>query len=290
MRKMMYLAVAAALIAGIGSSPVGAAEPGGTLQKIKNSGAIVIGYREDARPFSFVDESKKPAGYTIDLCERIVNAVKEELGVRELAVKYVALTSENRFDKVADGSVDLECGNSTQTLSRMKTVDFSNMSFITGASILVREGENIVGIGDLGGKSVAVVEDTTTKTELEAKLQSSLVEAKVVLFKDHGEAMQALLDKKVDAFAGDQIVLIGLAKSAADPSKLGLIRDLFSYEPYGIALRRNDSDFRLVANRTLAQLYRTGDITGIYNRWFGDWGGQPSPLLLAMFALNGIPE
>ena len=290
MRKMLRMAVAAALIAGFGALPALAAETGGTLQKIKNSGEIVIGYREDARPFSFVDENNKPAGYTVDLCGRIVTAVKEDLGLADLAVKYVQLTAENRFDKVADGAVDLECGNSTQTLSRMKTVDFTNMIFITGASILVREGENIAGIGDLGGKTIAVVDDTTTRKELESKLKSGVVDAKIVTVKDHADGMKALLDKKVDAFAADQIVLIGLAKNAPDPGKLGLVRDLFSYEPYGIALRRNDADFRLVANRTLAQLYRTGEITSVYNRWFGDWGGQPSRLLLAMFALNGIPE
>ena len=108
--------------------------------------------------------------------------------------------------------------------------------------------------------------------------------------KDHADGLKALLDKTVDAYAGDQIVLIGLARSAPDPSKLALVKELFSYEPYAIALRRNDADFRLVANRALAQLYRSGEITGVYNRWFGDWGAQPSRLLVAMFALNGIPE
>jgi glutamate/aspartate transport system substrate-binding protein len=286
MKRLAWFALAVALATG----PALAAEQPGTLDKIKKSGEIVIGHRQDARPFSFVESDGKPTGYTVDLCLRIVDGVKNALGVPNLRVKYVPLTAENRFAKVADGSVDLECGNSTMTLSRMEEVDFSNMIFITGASMLVRPGEQIGGLSDLAGKSVAVVEDTTTRQELQDKLKAGSIDAKVVPVKDHADGLKALLEKKVDAYAGDQIVLIGLAKSAEDPGKLALVRELFSYEPYGIALRRGDADFRLVANRALAQLYRSGGITGVYDRWFGDWGGRPSPLLVAMYALNGIPE
>jgi ABC-type amino acid transport substrate-binding protein len=284
MRQAAILAVALALVCGSAL----AAEP--SLQKIKSSGEIVIGHREEARPFSFAEAGKSPTGYTVDLCLRIVEAVKAELGMANLAVRYVPVTAENRFAKVADGSIDLECGNSTITLSRMQTVDFTNMIFITGASMLVRAGEQIEAVNDLGGKSVAVGEGTTTKKELEAKLKAGLIQATVVPVKDHADGLKALQEKRVDAYAGDQIVLIGLARNAEEPGKLALVRELFSYEPYGIALRRNDADFRLVANRALAQLYRGGEITGVYDRWFGDWGGQPSRLLVAMFALNGIPE
>lgn len=291
MTKLTWMAVAIALMAtAAATAPAIAADQGGTLAKIKNSGEITIGHRQDARPFSFVESGKTPTGYTIDLCKRIAEGIKGELGMPNLSIKYVPVSAENRFDKVADGSVDLECGNSTITLTRMADVDFSNMIFITGASMLVRPDEQIGGLKDLSGKSVAVVEGTTTQQELQEKLKAGSINAKVVPVKDHADGLKALLDKKVNAYAGDQIVLIGLAKNAPDPSKLALVRELFSYEPYGIALRRNDSDFRLAANRVLARLYRSGDITGVYDTWFGDWGGRPTPLLVAMFALNGIPE
>lgn len=288
MSKLIWMAVAIALSAA--TAPAFAAESAGTLDKIKKSGEIVIGHRQDARPFSFVESGKTPTGYTIDLCTRIVEGIKSELGMANLSIKYVPVTAENRFEKVADGSVDLECGNSTITLTRMADVDFSNMIFITGASMLVRPDEQISGINDLAGKSVAVVEGTTTQQELQDRLKAGSIDAKVVPVKDHADGLKALLDKQVDAYAGDQIVLIGMAKNAPDQSKLALVRELFSYEPYGIALRRNDSDLRLAANRVLARLYRSGDITGVYDKWFGDWGGRPTPLLVAMFALNGIPE
>lgn len=284
---MRHVALIAGVLALLSYTAL-AAEP--TLEKIKSTGDIVIGHRDEARPFSFVQPGGTPTGYSVDLCLRVVEAVKAELGIKNLTVRYVPVTAENRFDKVADGSVDLECGNSTITLSRMKQVDFTNMIFITGASMLVRAGEGIDAVGDLGGKTVAVGENTTTRNELEAKLKSGLIQATVVPVKEHADGLKALLDKRVDAYAGDQIVLIGLARNAEDPGKLALVKELFSYEPYGIALRRNDADFRLVANRALAQLYRSGEITGVYDRWFGDWGGQPSRLLVAMFALNGIPE
>jgi ABC-type amino acid transport substrate-binding protein len=162
--------------------------------------------------------------------------------------------------------------------------------FITGASLLTRADGKIAGVTELNGKSVSVVVGTTTEQALTERLAKSLIDAKVVKVKDHNEGIEALLDGRVDAHAGDQLVLIGLAKSAKEPGRLALSPEIFSYEPYALMVKRNDADFRLVANRVLARLYRSGEIGAIYEKWFGDWGGRPSPLLLAMFALNALPE
>lgn len=272
------------------TKPSTAAELTGTLKKIKSSGTIVIGHREASRPFSFVDYNGIPAGYSIDLCDRIVNAVKDKLGLSSLTTKYVAITAENRIDKIADGSIDIECGSTTNTLSRQEHVDFTNTIFITGASLLSRADSEIKGMSDLSGKSVSVVAGTTTEKNLAAGLKQGLVEATVIKVKDQNEGVSMLTAGKVDAHAADQLVLIGLAKAEAEPAQFSLAPELFSYEPYALMVRRNDADFRLVANRALAQLYRTGDIGTIYEQWFGDWGGRPSSLLLAMYALNGLPE
>jgi len=262
----------------------------GTLKKIKSSGTIVIGHREASRPFSFVDDNGKPVGYSIDLCDRIANAVKDKLGLSSLKTKYVSITAENRIDKVADGSVDIECGSTTNTLSRQERVDFTNTIFITGASLLSRADTEIQGMDDLGGKSVSVVAGTTTEKALVSGLKTGLIEANVIKVKDQNEGVSMLIAGKVDAHAADQLVLIGLAKAEAEPAQFSLAPELFSYEPYALMVRRNDADFRLVANRALAELYRTGDVGMIYDKWFGDWGGRPSSLLLAMYALNGLPE
>ncbi|MGF1639675.1 MAG: amino acid ABC transporter substrate-binding protein [Rhodospirillales bacterium] len=285
MNKVL-LAVLATLVT-IGPAP--AAEFTGTLKAIKDRGAIVVGHREESRPFSFVDGGA-PAGYSIDLCNRVVQSVKQTLGLADLEVQYVPLTAPERMTAVGGGKVDLECGNSTITLARMREVDFSNMIFITGASLLIKADSGINGVGDLGGKAVGVAAGTTTEGALQAKLKQALVDAKVVTVKDHDEGLAKLESGAIDAYAGDQIVLIGLGRNATDPGKLMLAPELFTYEPYGLMVRRNDADFRLVVNATLAQLYRSGEIGQIYNKWFGDWGGRPARLLLAMFALNALPE
>ena len=286
MRKLLLATLVAAVVAG----PASSQQPTGTLQKINESGTIVLGHRDASPPFSFLDQKKQPAGYSVDLCLRIVEAVKTKLGRPDLAVKYVSLSAENRFDKVVDGTVDLECGNTTMTLSAQELVDFTNMTFITGASLLLPAGSTVQSVGDLGGKRVSVVQGTTTERELREKLQQSLVDAKVIAVEEYDKGIRMLEKGEVDALAGDQLVLIGLARAAKDPNKFALAPDVFTYEPYALPLRRGDADFRLVANRALAQLYRTGQIALVYDKWFGGWGGRPSRLLLAMYALNGLPE
>ena len=274
----------------VAAAPSGAEQLTGTLQKVNNSGAIVLGHRDASPPFSSLDEKKQPAGYSVDLCLRIVEAVKTKLGRPDLTVKYVPVSAENRFDKVADGTVDIECGNTTHTLSDREHVDFTLTTFITGASLLLPAGSGIKSVGELGGKRVTVVEGTTTEMALRDQLSQGLIDAKVLPVKDHDAGIKMLEKGQVDAHAGDQLVLIGLARAAKDPNKFALAPELFTYEHYALPLRRNDADFRLVADRALAQLYRTGQIAQIYDKWFGDWGGRPSRLLLSMFALNGLPD
>jgi glutamate/aspartate transport system substrate-binding protein len=286
----MHRLLLAALVAIMGIGPAAAQQLTGTLQKINDSGTIVLGHRDASPPFSFLNEKKQPAGYSVDLCLRIVEAVKTRLGRPDLTVKYVPVSAENRFDKVVDGTIDLECGNTTHTLSGQERVDFTLMTFITGASLLLPAGSSIQSVADLGGKRVAVVEGTTTETELRTKLKQGLIDAKVLLVKDHDAGIKMLEKGQVDAHAGDQLVLIGLAREAKDPNKFALAPEIFTYEPYALPVRRNDADFRLVADRALSQLYRIGQIAQVYDKWFGDWGGRPSRLLLAMYALNGLPD
>lgn len=287
---MMQRLLAAALVAVVATGPAAAEQLTGTLKKISDSGAVVLGHRHDSPPFSFLDKNKQPAGYSIDLCLRIVEAVKTKLGRPDLTVKYVPVSAENRFDKIVDDTVDLECGNTTETLTDQQRVDFTVMTFITGASLLLPAGSAIQSVGDLAGKRVSVVGETTTEAALRDRIQQTLVDAKVIPVKDHDEGMRMLSKGEVDAHAGDQIVLIGLARAAKDPKKFALAPEIFTYEPYALPVRRNDADFRLVANSALAQLYRSGQIGQVYEKWFGDWGGRPSRLLLAMYALNGLPE
>lgn len=263
---------------------------GGTLDQIKKSGEIRIGYRTDAPPLAFKDPSGQPVGYSVELCQRIAVAVKDYLKLKDLKTTFVPLTSDNRLDAIINNRVDIECGATTITLARAEKVDFTLMTFVTGGAVLSRAGSGIDSLGNLGGKSVAVVAGTTSETALKTYLQKNLIDAKVVAVPDRNEGMKRLQDKQVDAFVSDQIVLIGEMIESGVPNSYTLSRDVFSYEPYALVVRRNDADFRLVADRALAQLYRTGQIEQIYGRWFGQVGVRPSSVLSAMYILQAIPE
>jgi ABC-type amino acid transport substrate-binding protein len=267
-----------------------AAQPlGGTLKKIKDSGTMVIGYRENSRPFSFLGPDGKPTGYSIDLCQRIATAVQQELGLPTLEIKYVPVTVDTRIQAVANGTVDIECGSTTTTISRQEQVDFTNPTFLDGGGLLVQAGSGITGVGDLGGKRVAVIPGTTTELALKNAIQRSYILVSTVIVKDHNEGLSVLESGMADAYASDRTILIGLAVGSKDPGRLALAESMFSYEPYGFMLSRGDASFRLVANRTLARIYRTEQILQIFQKWFGKLG-RPTGALLAVYLIHGIPE
>jgi glutamate/aspartate transport system substrate-binding protein len=261
----------------------------GTLKKVNDSGTLTLGYRENVPPMSSTGADGKPVGYSIDLCQEIATAVQQELKLANLAVRWVPVTPDNRVDAVANGTVDIECGVTTNSLARQQRVDFTLMTFIDGASILIVEGMGIGGVGDLGGKRVAVVTGTTTQKVLADFLREQSITATVVPVRDHDEGLAALESSKVDAYVSDRAILIGLAMRVRGTKRLALLPDALSYEPYGFMVRRDDSAFRLVANRTLARIYRSGAIGTIYAKWFGALG-KPSPALILMYAIQALPE
>jgi glutamate/aspartate transport system substrate-binding protein len=263
---------------------------GGTLDQIKKSGEMRIGYPTDAPPLAFNDTAGQASGYSVDLCRRIATAVKESLKLADLKVTFVPLASADRLDAVARNKVDIECGATTMTLSREEKVDFTLMTFVTGGGLLANASSSINTLADLGGKSVAVVRGTTTESALKSALAKNLVDAKVVAVGNREEGMKQLDAGQVVAFASDQVVLIGQIFQSADPGKYNLTRDLFSYEPYGFVVRRDDAAFRLVVNRALAQVYRNGQIEQIYGRWFGRAGIGISNVLAAMYLIQALPE
>jgi ABC-type amino acid transport substrate-binding protein len=268
---------------------VPAQELAGTLKKIKDSGTIAIGYREQSVPFSFRAADGTPAGYSIDLCQRIVTGVQQQLKLSKLDVKWVAVTPENRIQSVVNGAVDLECGSTTNSLARQEQVDFSHMTFVDGASLLVKKSDKMAAFQDLSGKKIAVIPSTTTDGAMRNALQKAYVNAQIVPVKEHREGMAMLEKGTVDAYASDRTLLIGLAVTASDPSQYAISEQYFSYEPYGFMLRRGDAPFRLAVNRVLSSLYRSREVLQIYGRWFGKLG-EPGNLLLAMYALHALPE
>jgi glutamate/aspartate transport system substrate-binding protein len=273
----------------VSTSAVSAAEPTGALKAIKERKSIVLGHRESSWPFSFVDDQGKPAGYSVDLCVRIAESIGKELGLRDLAIRWVKVTPENRLKAVADGTVDLECGSTTATLARYEQVDFTITTFVDGGSLLATDASGVEGVKDLTGKRVAIIPGTTTEGALAAALKQYVVSAQMVPVKDHAEGLAAIESGKADVYASDRVILIGLGRRSAQRSKLSLSPQLFSYEPYAFMLRRGDADLRLAANRALSRLFRSEDIARMYEKWFGALG-KPSPALILMYAITAIPD
>jgi glutamate/aspartate transport system substrate-binding protein len=265
-------------------------EAEGTLDKISRSGEFVIGYRSDASPLSYENADGQPSGYSVDLCKRIAAAVKAHLGNTEIETKFVAIPSSERLSAVTSGKIDIECGSTTMTMSRQEEVDFTLTTFVTGGSVLSLAESGIQSMSDLSGKKVGVVKDTTTNGQLETYLETNLIDAEIITVTDRTEGMNRLNKGSVDAFASDQIVLIGQVIESLYPKQYALMNETFSFEPYSLIVRRDDADFRLVANKAITQLFRSGQHIQIYNKWIGRIGIRPSPILGAMYQLNTIPE
>jgi glutamate/aspartate transport system substrate-binding protein len=261
----------------------------GRLKKIAATKTVTIAYRPDATPFSFTNEEKQVVGFSIDLCKRVVNLIENQIKVQGLQVKWHPVNTLSRFDAVAKGQADMECGSSTVTLSRLKQVDFSSYIFVETTGLLVKTAAGVRSLSDLSGKKIAVVAGTTNERAVNAQLKQRQLNATVIPFKSRDEAFAALEDGKADAFASDKLLLVGAANKAKDPKALAIIDDDLSFEPYGIVLPRGDADFRLAINRALAQLYRSGEIADIYRRWFGMFG-DPGAVTKIMFLLGAIPE
>jgi glutamate/aspartate transport system substrate-binding protein len=285
--RLLALLVALWLAGGAGAE---AQELRGTLKKVREGGAIALGFRENARPFSFAVPGGAPAGYSIDLCQRVVDEVRAQLGLSTLSARWLPVTPETRIPLVVNGTVDLECGSTTNTLGRQATVDFSTLTFVDGASLLTRIGSNISSVAHLANRRVAVIPNTTTERALAAALEKSWIStAQIVPVREHAEGLAAVVEGRAEAFASDRAVLVGLLRQARDPGQLRVSNQYFSYEPYALMLRRDDPDFRLAVNRALARVYQSVLISQIYEKWFGRFS-QASTLVQSLYTLGSLPD
>ncbi|MCP5227204.1 amino acid ABC transporter substrate-binding protein [Accumulibacter sp.] len=259
-----------------------------TLAKIKQTSTIKLGYRENSPPFSFVGDDKKAQGYSVDLCKRVVGDIAKQEGIAKLDVEWVPVSAQSRFEALKNGAIDIECGNSTQTISRRADFDFSLMTFVDGASLLYRSGEEPKSLADIKGQRIAVVKGTTTEKAMDQLVASEKLGLQLIKVKDHDEAMAALQNKKATAYAADRTVLITTALLRGNGKEYAVAENQFTYEPYGLMMRR-DGDLRLAVDGSLARLYRSGEIGPILEKWFGPLG-KPGEVLTVMILLNGLPE
>ena len=280
MRVIFSVVVAALLLA---SQSVAA----GTLDRVRAAGVFKIGYRTDAPPFSYKSVIGEPVGYIVDLCREVAAATKQELGLKDLKVEYVTVTAEDRFDAVKSGRIDLLCEATTVTLARRRLVDFSLMTFIDGASVMVRS-DGPQSFKSLAGHKIGVHEGTTTEDELRRTLADLKVDAEVVPVADHADGVKRLESGELAAYFADRAILTYLLLGEGAPKTLRISKEYFSREPYALALARGDDDFRFLVDRTLARLYRGSAINAIFAKSFGK--AKASDILKALYAINALPE
>ena len=288
LRNTTTLLIAAML--GLAGFDAAAHDSEGTLEKIARTGEFVIGYRADASPLSYENAAGAPSGYSVDLCRRVAANINAHFTDTDIKTKFVRISADERISAVASGAVDIECGSTTITLSRQEQVDFSIPTFVTGGSVMTLAAAGIEDMSGLAGKKIGVARDTTTVAQLRNHLDENLIDAEVVIVDNREQGMQRLNHGEIDALASDQIVLIGQIIEAVDPKRYSLSNEIFSYEPYGLVMRRNDADFRLLVNRSIARLYRSGAHVDIYYKWIGRIGINVPPVLAAMYQLSSLPE
>ena len=280
MRVVFSVVVAALLLASQGVAA-------GTLDRVRETGTFRIGYRTDAPPFSYKSDIGEPAGYIVDLCREVAGSVKQELGLKDLKVEYVTVTAEDRFDAVASGQIDLLCEATTVTIARRKLVDFSLMTFIDGASVMVRS-DGPQSFKSLSGHKIGVHAGTTTENALRRTLADLKVDAEMVPVADHAEGVKKLESGEFAAYFADRAILSYLLLGEGSPKTLRISKEYFTREPYALALARDDGDFRFLVDSTLARLYRSDAIGSIFARSFGK--AKPSEILQAVYAINALPE
>lgn len=250
------------------ATPAFSAELSGTLKKIKDTGTLALAYRESSVPFSYLDNNQKPIGYSMDLAYRIVEAVKKQLNEPNLKVKLIPVTPATRIPLVVNGTVDLECGSTTNNYERQQQVAFSNTIFLIGTRLLVKKNSGIKDFPDLKGKTVVTTQGTTSERLLQKLNAEQKLEMKLVSAKDHGESFLMVETGRAVAFMMDDVLLYGEISKSRNPGEYEVVGKPQSFEAYGCMLRKNDPQFKKLVDDTLAGIMKSGEIHKIYDKWF----------------------
>jgi glutamate/aspartate transport system substrate-binding protein len=240
----------------------------GTLKKIKDSGSITIGHRDASLPFSYYDDKQQPIGYAMDLCAKIVDAVKAELKMPNLKTNYQLVTSANRIPLMANGTIDLECGSTTNNVARQEQVWFTMTHFVTANRWVFKKSANIKKLEDLKGKTVVSTAGTTNIKQMTEINAAQNLGMNIISANGHPEAFQMVETGRAVAFVMDDILLAGLVAQSRSPKDYEISSTALSVEPYGIMLRKDDKAFKEVADKALTQVYKSGQINAIYSKWF----------------------
>jgi glutamate/aspartate transport system substrate-binding protein len=244
------------------------ADAADTLKKIRDSGTVTLGYRESSMPFSYLNRSKQPVGYSIDLCNKVVGAVKRELKMSSLAVKMVAVTPATRIPDLTAGKIDLECGSTTNTAERRKQVAFTISTYIAGAKFVSKTSSKIKSLDDLAKKTVVTTQGTTTEKILRGLDAQSSMKMEILLGKDHAESFSMVASGKAEAFFMDDILLYSLRAESGAPQDYEVSGKLLSIEPLSLMLRNDDAAFKRIVDLEITRVIMDGEIYALYKKWF----------------------
>ncbi len=270
MRRILSLMVIPAVLLGLAATGWGAES---TLEKISRTGVLTVGTRTGSPPFGYINKQNEWVGFSIDLARLVHKAIEKKLG-KSVKFELKESTPATRVPLLSSGAVDLISGTMTDTRARRDSVDFSLTFFVTGAQFLVKEGSPITGIGNIAGKRIATQQGSTN----ERALRERNIQADLIVFPDQAAAFTALVQGRVDAYTNDGIQLWGLKYKAQNPNEWKVVGDFYTYEPYGMAMRKNDSDFRAVVNDALMEAIEGGEYVKIYDKWFGPKSETPYPM------------
>ena len=255
------------LLAALALATTAAAQEG-TLKKVKDSGTITIGHRDASIPFSYYDDKQQPVGYSIDLCNRVVQAIRNELKLPKIDVKYQLVTSANRIPLMANGTIDLECGSTTNNLARQEQVWFATTHFVTANRFVSKRASKIGKLADLKGKTIVSTAGTTNIKQITEINAAQNLGMNVLSANGHPEAFRMVETGRAVAFVMDDILLYGLIAQSPSPKDYEISSEAFSIEPYGLMVRKDDKAFKKVVDDALAGVFKSGEINKIYEKWF----------------------
>jgi glutamate/aspartate transport system substrate-binding protein len=265
---MKFICATILLASSVTAINVQGQELNGTLKKVSESGTISLGVRDFTVPFSYLDDHQSYQGYTVDLCMKVVTAVQRKLGLAKLEVKLIPVTPSTRIPLLANGTIDLECGNTTNNIERHTQVDFTPTVFVTSGRFITKTGANIRTLSDLKGKTVAATSGSSYLKQLTSLNGTQNLALNLVTVRDTAEGVLMVESGRAAAYAQDDIVLTSLRASSKSPEDLAITKEPLSVEPLGMMQRRNDPDFKRVVDGAIIQVFKSGDITRLYKKWF----------------------
>jgi len=287
MQKFGLLAVmTAALIPGLAR----AQDADAALKRIQHTKAMTIGFRESAAPFAYLDENKQPSGYSIEICNRIAQEIGKKLNITNIELKYVPITPQTRIPLLANGTVDIECGTTVNSLSRQEQVDFSYAVALAEGRLLVKSVSGIKELSDLDGKIVALAAGTTAERYVRAAMDRMKLNARVLQVRDNAEGLLAVNSQRVDAFANDAILLGGVLGTAENKSELTIVGKPLSFEQVALMVAKNNSGLLTIVNGTIARMLASGELQKLYDKWITPYGVPIAGEVDTLFKIEAIAE